>query len=86
LVKLVPKEMPEPRETLAYPAPLGPRVKLALLVLAELKAILAARAILGLPELLELPEQRVPLAVPDRLGRLALLVLAVRPEPLVAVC
>ena len=22
-VKLVPKEMPEPRETLAYPAPLG---------------------------------------------------------------
>ena len=78
--------MPEPRETLAYPAPLGQRVMLAPLALPErpeLKVMLVPRVILEPPEL---PEQPDPLVVPDRLGPLALQVLTVRPEPRVAAC
>jgi len=78
--------MPEPRETLVFRAPLGRRETLAPLALPELKAMLVLRVILVLPELPELPEQPVQLVVPDQLGPLALLVLPVRPQLLVAAC
>ena len=65
MAKLVPKEMPEPRGTLGYRAPLGRRVTLEPRARPELKVILAARVIPGLPEFLELPEHPVPLVVPD---------------------
>ena len=83
---MVPKEIPEPRGTLAYPAPLGQRETLAPLALPELKAILVVRVILGLLELQEPPEQPVPLVLPEQWGPLALLVLAVSREPLAAAC
>ena len=59
---------------------------LAPLALPVLKAMLVARVMLELPEPPESPEQPVPLVVPDQLGPLALLVLTVRPRPLVAAC
>ena len=59
---------------------------LAPLALPERRAILAARVILELPELPEDPEQPVPLVALDQLGPLALLVLTVRLQPLVAAC
>ena len=86
LAALVPKEMQESRETLAYPVHLGQRVTLAPLApqaLPELKAMLAAKVILELPEL---PERPVRLELPDQLGPLALLVLTVRPRLLVVAC
>ena len=82
---MVPKVMPEPREILGSPAPLGQRVMLAPLAplaLPELKVILAGGVI---PERPERPERPVPL-VPEQLGPLALLVLSVRPRPLVEAC
>ena len=82
---MVPKGIPEPRETLAYPVPLGQRVMLVPLVplaLPELKVILAAGVI---PELPERPERPAPL-VPEQLGPLALPVLSARPRPLEAAC
>ena len=59
---------------------------LAPLALPVLKAMLAARVILELPEPPEPPGQLVPLVVSDQLGPLALLVLTVRPQPLVVAC
>jgi hypothetical protein len=86
LVRLVPKEMPEPRETLAYPVRLGRRVTLAPLAplaLPVLKVIVVTRVILDSPELPGLP---VPLVVPGQLDPLALLVWWARPQRLVGAC
>jgi len=65
--------MSEPRETLACPAPLGPREPLVKLVRRGQKVILVVRAIPELQALPERLERQVPLVPPDQLGPLALL-------------